>query len=71
MIRITIALDNDAGLALIRVSDFEKRDIRKQAALMVEEELISRGLLVKEQPKPVVSTSNSTPSDSPTNKSYQ
>lgn len=53
--RLTIILDAAEKIALRKLSLYERRDIRQQAAVIIRDELTERGLLQAqptEDPKP-------------------
>jgi hypothetical protein len=50
MTRIALILDDSHILALSELARQEYRDVQKQAALIIRDELTRRGLLPQEQP---------------------
>jgi hypothetical protein len=52
MARVTIDLVDDELRALVRLGHLEERDPRRQAALILRQELQQRGLLPKPQRQP-------------------
>jgi hypothetical protein len=53
MVRFNTLLTESEFAALVRLADTERRDTRAQAAVLIAEGLIERGLLTKENPDAV------------------
>lgn len=56
MSRITVTLLRDEREALSTLAQRERRDPRAQAALIIRQELIDRGLLPSDIPQPITTS---------------